>query len=414
MGRARVGCAARSSCSALAVPDRSPSPARPRRARIGFVAEWGEAGSGPGSSRFPVSVAVDGAGDVYVADSENEPHPALRRKRRLPRRMGRQRHRAGAVRHPRGGRRRRLRATSTSPTRATTGSRNSPPPAASSHSGAATAPVPGSSRRRRGSPPMRLGNVYVADAGNDRIEKFSSDRRLPRRVGRPPAKPPGQFNGPTASPSTQPATSTSPTRATTASRNSRQSGAFVAKWGKTGDRPRRARLPDRGRHRRGRQGLRRRYRQRPDRALRRLGQVPRRVGRPRQSVRAVRHRRSRSPSAAGGRVFVADAGNDRIQVFGKLSKPQYGKSVNLGVVSGVDPGAPAGLDEIHRPRRPTSSSRSARSSTPATAGCGSPPRRARAAARRAPTSSPAPSGCCSRRAASRSPCSNWKTGSSAR
>ena len=40
-------------------------------------------------------------------------------------------------------------------------------------------------------------------------------------------------------------------------------------------------------------------------------------------------------AAAGGKVFVADAGNDRIQVFGKLSKPQYGKSVNLGVVSGV-------------------------------------------------------------------------------
>jgi hypothetical protein len=40
-------------------------------------------------------------------------------------------------------------------------------------------------------------------------------------------------------------------------------------------------------------------------------------------------------AGAAGTVFVAEAGNDRIQVFGKLPAPEYGKAVNVGPVSGV-------------------------------------------------------------------------------
>ena len=32
-----------------------------------FVLEWGSPGSGSGQFRFPLSVATDGAGDVYVS-----------------------------------------------------------------------------------------------------------------------------------------------------------------------------------------------------------------------------------------------------------------------------------------------------------------------------------------------------------
>src|SRR6476659_8111477 len=44
----------------------------PAAGALGFVQEWGETGAGPGQFRFPVSVAVDAAGMVYVADSEND------------------------------------------------------------------------------------------------------------------------------------------------------------------------------------------------------------------------------------------------------------------------------------------------------------------------------------------------------
>src|SRR3954447_353910 len=44
----------------------------PSAGALGFVHEWGETGSGPGQFRFPVSVAVDATGTVYVADSEND------------------------------------------------------------------------------------------------------------------------------------------------------------------------------------------------------------------------------------------------------------------------------------------------------------------------------------------------------
>ncbi len=37
-----------------------------------FIAQWGEAGSGPGQFNLPWGVAVDSEGDVYVADWRND------------------------------------------------------------------------------------------------------------------------------------------------------------------------------------------------------------------------------------------------------------------------------------------------------------------------------------------------------
>src|SRR5690348_17750444 len=42
-----------------------------RAGAIGFLYEWGGSGSAPGEFGFPVSVATNALGQVYVADSEN-------------------------------------------------------------------------------------------------------------------------------------------------------------------------------------------------------------------------------------------------------------------------------------------------------------------------------------------------------
>ena len=63
------------------------------------------------------------------------------------------------------------------------------------------------------------GNVYVADAGNDRIQKFTSAGTFLTKWGTDGSGD-GQFDNPSASRPTRPATSTSPTPTTTASRSS--------------------------------------------------------------------------------------------------------------------------------------------------------------------------------------------------
>ena len=61
---------------ALRVTRASPSPPNIIRGRMGR----GTARE-PGEFGFPVSVAVHGTGNVYVADSENDRIPALRHRR---------------------------------------------------------------------------------------------------------------------------------------------------------------------------------------------------------------------------------------------------------------------------------------------------------------------------------------------
>jgi DNA-binding beta-propeller fold protein YncE len=257
----------------------------PPAGAIGFVHEWGEPGSGPGQFAFPVSVAVDSSGTVYVADSDND------RIQRFDE--------AGAFLGEWGG------------TGAGSGQLSTPEAVDVDASG----------------------NVYVADKGNYRVQKFTSAGAFVANWGAP-GKAAGQFNGPNGV-----AVDTAGNVYVSDSGNDRiqkftAAGAFVAKWGRTGDDPGELDFPvavatdaagrvyvaDTGNDR--------------VEVFDGKGKFLDEWG-----VHGGASGQFDTPvaiaPAAGDRVFVADAGNNRIQVFGKLSKPQYGKSVNVGVVSGV-------------------------------------------------------------------------------
>jgi DNA-binding beta-propeller fold protein YncE len=257
----------------------------PAAGALGFVQEWGQTGAGPGQFRFPVSVAVDATGTVYVADSEND------RIQRFDE--------SGAFLGEWGG------------TGAGPGQFSTPEAVDVDASGNVYVADKGNFRIQKFTPTGSFlaqwgshgsadgqfeapegiatdaaGNVYVADAGNNRIEKFTAAGAFVTNWGAP-GKAAGQFDGPDGV-----AVDAAGNVYVSDSGNDRiqkftTAGAFVTKWGKTGDDPGELDFPV-----------------------------------------AV-------ATDAAGRVYVADAGNDRIQVFGKLSKPQYGKSVNLGVVSGI-------------------------------------------------------------------------------
>ena len=47
----------------------TPTPAEP--AQFGFLVKWGSRGDGDGHFERPSGIAVDGAGNVYVADRDN-------------------------------------------------------------------------------------------------------------------------------------------------------------------------------------------------------------------------------------------------------------------------------------------------------------------------------------------------------
>jgi DNA-binding beta-propeller fold protein YncE len=299
---------------------------------IGFVDEWGAPGSGPGQFAFPSSVAIDASGTVYVADSEND---------RIQRFTE-----GGAVLGTWG-------TTGTGP-----GQFSTPEAIAVDASGNVYVVDKGNHRVQKfsttgtvvsqwgsqGSGVGQLeapegiatdaaGNVYVADAGNNRIEKFTGAGAFVVNWGSA-GKADGQFNSPNGV-SVDPAGNVY----VSDSGNDRiqkftSSGAFLAKWGKTGDDAGEFDFPvavaagvagrvyvadavnDRVEVFNG-----------SGKFLSEWGTTGKASGQFDSPVAIA-------PNATG-RVFVADAGNNRIQVFGKLPKPQYGKSVNVGVVSGI-------------------------------------------------------------------------------
>ena len=85
----------------------------------------GAAGSGPGAFNHPSAVALDGAGDVYVADTGNDRDRRALAQRERARRVGLARHRRRALPLARRGRRRRRRAGVRRSTAKTTASRSS-------------------------------------------------------------------------------------------------------------------------------------------------------------------------------------------------------------------------------------------------------------------------------------------------
>ena len=106
----------------------------------------------------------------------------------------------------------------------------------SDRSGAPRAAAAGSSPTRAASRPTRA-EVIVADDDNHRIEKFSPERRLRGRSRARTAAGRGSSASPTASRSTRRATCTWPTTSTTAWSSSTRSSAFLGAWGGFGSKP---------------------------------------------------------------------------------------------------------------------------------------------------------------------------------
>ena len=123
------------------------------------------------------------------------------------------------------------------------------------------------------------GNVYVADTGNSRIQKFSSTGDVHHQVGQLRRRATASSTSPLASPPTPPATSTSPTPPTTGSRSSARrapsspSGAPAARATASSSTPT-ASPPTR------RQRLRRRLGQQPDPEVQLDGHLHHQVGQP--------------------------------------------------------------------------------------------------------------------------------------
>jgi DNA-binding beta-propeller fold protein YncE len=299
---------------------------------IGFVDEWGESGSGAGQFGFPVSVAVDSAGTVYVADSENDRIQTFTESGAFLGEWGASGSGPGQFATPESiavdasgnvyvadkGNYRVQKFTSTGAFVSQWGGHGAGAGQFEDPEGIATDPA---------------GNVYVADAGNDRVEKFTATGAsliswggLGRAVG--------LFDGPDSV-----AVDSSGNVYVSDSGNDRvekftETGAFVSKWGKTGDGPGEFDSPvavatDSA----GKVYVADAVNDRIE-AFGGSGKFLSQWGTHGKAPGQFDTPVAIAPGETG-RIFVADAGNDRIQVFGKLPKPQYGTSFNVGVVSGT-------------------------------------------------------------------------------
>ncbi len=252
---------------------------------IGLLGGWGDSGAGPGEFGFPVAVATDTAGgNVYVADSENNRIQRFSAAGKFIGEWGSSGSANGEFATPQsvatdGDGNVYVADADNFRIQKFTGGGDFLTAWGSSGSG------PGQFSAPEGVATDTAGNVYVADAQNDRIEKFSSSGTFLTQWGSS-GKGPGEFGFPIAV-----ATDSAGKIYVADSENDRietftGSGDFLTQWGGPGSGPGELDFP--------------------------------------VDVAA----------AASGRVYVADAHNDRIQIFGKLPQPKFGKTVNVGVVSG--------------------------------------------------------------------------------
>ena len=206
-------------------------------------------GAGRASSTAPAGSTRTRLDNVYVADFGNHRDPEVQPRRRLAGRLRIARHAATANSTIRSTWPWTAMATSGSPTVATTASRSSTPAAASSTSRAdVAAPGTGNSTLPSRSPPTPPNNVYVADYGNHRVQKFDSDRGLRPHWGSPGTGD-GQFDYPSGIAVAGTHSCTSPTTATTACSHFTTAGASA--WPSSGAETAISNGPDRrGRRRR--------------------------------------------------------------------------------------------------------------------------------------------------------------------
>ena len=210
-----------------------------------FETEWGSYGGGHGQFGPIGGLATDAAGNVYVVDSSHNRIEKFDSDGNFITAWGHTRQRT--------------RCSSTSAPRRTPPSRR----AAASRSPANYVYVADSGNNRierfnlEGGEPMQWGSygsgpgqfsyprgvaaneseVIVTDDDNHRIEKFDLDGELPGRGRLPRHAGRASSASPTASRWTRPATSTSPTTSTTASSSSTRSSASLGAWGGFGSKP---------------------------------------------------------------------------------------------------------------------------------------------------------------------------------
>lgn len=238
-----------------------------------LLAEWGDFGSGPGQFQSPEGVAVDGSGDVYVVDLGNARVEKFDPSGNFLSQWGSEGGGPGQLRAPEG--------------IAIDGSGNVFVVDAFNDrvtkytSAGALLTEWGGFKQPNGVATDSAGNVYVADSEANRVEKFSGDGAFITQWGAKNFKFP---IGVATNPGDQVFVSDSSEDTVQAFTSS---GKFLTGWGGPGDGP---------------------------------GQLSSPV------ALAV---------APSGKIFVADAGNNRIEVFGELPAPKYGKTVNVSVVSGT-------------------------------------------------------------------------------
>ncbi len=249
-----------------------------------FVGQWGAPGSGPGQFASPQGIATDSAGDVYVVDRENSRIQKFAPGGGFVAQWGGRGSAPGRLENPLGiaiGLHDNVFVADTGNDRI---EKYSSDGAFLSTWGAAGA-APGQFAAPSGVATNLNGNVFVADSGNDRIQKFSSGGEFIRRWGTAGAER-GEFDLPSAV-----ATDDAGNAYVADTGNDRvaefsPTGKFVTEWGSTGGGPG-------------------------------LFEGPAGIA-----------------AGTNGTVFVADPGADRIEAFGGLSPPEYGRDFNIAPVSG--------------------------------------------------------------------------------